>query len=220
MHSFCYCSLHNPIPDVLCGYRYHDGNVGSCPTSDNAPCFPLGSLANLTNPSCTTSSHYDDLAGNFSCMGYALARGYLGEKTTATGGGGADMVAPCGLAWQVVRGVSEIPSGCKSIIDGQYLSAFTLDLPFHVQGGALPDFMLYRVFNGTNIDKHPNVAGQYLNALTFFTTLTGTSPVGAAPPLNTGDPSAGDRPLTATEILALQTAAAGTVKACGSACGL
>ena len=32
--------------------------------------------------------------------------------------------------------------------------------------------MLYRVF-GKKIDKHPNVAGQYLNALTFYATLFG-----------------------------------------------
>lgn len=189
--------------------------MGPCPTSDNTACFPLGSLANLTNPPCATSPHYSNLAGNFSCMGYALARGYIGER----GVGGADLVAPCGLAWQVVRGVQSIPEGCKQIIDGQYKDPFSLELPFQVPGGALSDFMLYRVFN-KSIDKHPNVAGQYLNALTFFATLTGTSPVGAAPPLNTGDPSAGDRPLTAAELLALQTAAEGTVKACGAACGL
>lgn len=60
-------------------WGYHDGNTAPCPTSDNAKCFPLGSLANLTNPSCETSNHYDQIAGNFPCMGYALARGYVGD---------------------------------------------------------------------------------------------------------------------------------------------
>jgi hypothetical protein len=81
-------------------------------------------------------------------------------------------------------------------------------------------FMLYRLIGATGIDKHPNVAGQYLNALTFFSTLTGLSPIGAAPPLNTGSSASGDRPLTPAELLALQTAAAGTVKACGATCGV
>ena len=45
-------------------------------------------------------------------------------------------------------------------------------LPFHAPGGSLPELMLYRVF-GHTIDKHPNVAGQYLNALTFYAALFG-----------------------------------------------
>ena len=79
--------------------------------------------------------------------------------------------------------------------------------------------MLYRKF-GALIDKHPNVAGQYLNALTFYATLFRQSPVGAANPLPTGSTQAGDRPLTVRELHVLQTAAAGTVEACGEACGL
>ena len=71
-----------------------DGNTAACPSSDNAKCFPLGTLANLTAPPCATSPHYSELAGSFPCMGYALARGYLGAVEK-----GADMVAPCGLAW-------------------------------------------------------------------------------------------------------------------------
>eukprot|EP00039_Didymoeca_costata_P002260 m.58761 g.58761 ORF g.58761 m.58761 type:complete len:346 (+) comp11197_c0_seq2:106-1143(+) len=196
-------------------WGYHDGNTAPCPTSDNQKCFPFGSLANLTNPSCTTSNHYDQIAGTFPCMGYALARGYISTLMDKE----SDMAAPCGLAWQVVRGVESIPSSCKGIIDSQYTDKFPLDLPFKVNGGADPSLMLYRVF-GTSIDKHPNVAGQYLNSLVFYATLTGKSPIGAAPPLNTGSPSAGDRPLTKAEILTLQTAAHGAVEACGKACGL
>ena len=63
------------------------------------------------------------------------------------------------------------------------------------------------------------VAGQYLNALTFYATLTGKSPMGAAAPLPTGSKASGDRPLTPAEMTALQTAALGAVKACGTHCG-
>ena len=59
-----------------------------------------------------------------------------------------------------------------------------------------------------------------MNALVFFATLFGETPVGAMPPLNTGSRAAGDRPLTAAEILGLQTAAYGAVAQCGAVCGL
>ena len=95
----------------------------------------------------------------------------------------------------------------------------SVSLPGKVDGGALPGFMLYRLLPGA-IDKHPNVAGQYLNALTFYATLTGKSPVGATAPLPTGSRASGDRPLSPAEMAALQTAALGAVKACGTDCGL
>jgi len=196
-------------------WGYHDGNTAACPSSDNTKCFPLGSLANLTSPPCATDPHYNHLAGSFPCMGYALARGYHSCMAASVG---ADMMAPCGLAWQVVRGMTAIPSACASLVDAQYTAPYALPVP-HVPAGALPGFMLYRQF-GSTIDKHPNVAGQYLNALTFYATLFGKSPVGAPLPLNTGSTAAGDRPLTAAEATALQTAAAGIVKQCGKACGL
>ena len=197
-------------------WGYHDGEPDPCPTSGPAACFPLGTLAQLTEPPCANSSHHHELAGSFACMGYALARGYLSTKDVSVG---ADMVAPCGLAWQVVRGLDSIPGACKASVDGEYTAPLTLPLPLAVGGARLPGFMLYRNFSGL-IDKHPNVAGQYLNALTFFATLFGSSPVGAAPPLNTGSSSAGDRPLTAAEVRALQMAAHGVVQQCGEACGL
>ena len=56
------------------------------------------------------------------------------------------------------------------------LRPYPQQLPFHSPGGSLPDLMLYRVF-GHNIDKHPNVAGQYLNALTFYASLFGKASV-------------------------------------------
>ena len=152
-------------------------------------------------------------------MGYSVARGYISTMRSVRG---VDRVAPCGLAWQVVRGSTQVPSACRDEIDAQYEEPLGLDVPFAVPGGALPDLLLYRLIGPKHhtIDKHPNVAGQYLNALTFFATLFGRSPLGAAAPLPTGSSASGDRPLEPDELRALQTAAYGTVKACGAACGL
>lgn len=196
-------------------WAYHDGIDGQCPSSDNAVCFPLGKLPDLTDPSCESSTQYQDSVTDFECMGYSLARGYL----SALEEDGADMSAPCGLAWQIVRGSETIPEACKALTDSEYDTPLGLDLPFSVDGGAQPDLMLNRVYS-TGIDKHPNVAGQYLNALTFYSTLFGKSPVGAAPPSVPLDPSAGDRDLTAAEVLSLQKAAEAAVAQCGSVCGL
>ncbi len=152
-------------------------------------------------------------------MGYAVARGYLAARGHRGAGVGADLVAPCGLAWQLVRNVTSIPSHCKAAVDAQYAEPPPVEIPVTVADAADPLLMLYRNFSG-KIDKHPNVAGQYLNALTFFATLFNKSPLGAAPPLNTGSPAAGDRPLSQAELQTLQRAAGGAVMECGSACGL
>ena len=196
-------------------WGYHEGTPGACPTSDTGSCFPLGTLASLTSPPCASDGQYHNEAGSFECMGYSLARDYL----SAMKGAGVDLVVPCGLAWQVVRGSTSIPAACKALVDAKYSQSFPLGLPFKVDGGALDGFMLYRKFP-TFIDKHPNVAGQYLNALTFFSALFGKSPLGAPPPLNTGSAAAGDRPLTAPQLKALQTAAHGAAFQCGKQCGL
>ena len=58
-------------------WGYYNGTTTSCPTSDNTQCFPLGSLADLTQPLCNTSSHYQTTVDGFDCMAYSLARGYL-----------------------------------------------------------------------------------------------------------------------------------------------
>lgn len=196
-------------------WAYHDGIGDTCPSSDNRACFPLGKLSKLTEPPCQSSSQYADSVIDFECMGYSLARGYL----SAMAEDGADMAAPCGLAWQIVRGSETIPKDCKALTDAEYDEPLGLDLPLSVDGGAQPSLMLNRVYT-TGIDKHPNVAGQYLNALTFYATLFGKSPVGAAPPSMPLDPDAGDRDLTKAEILSLQKAAEAAVAQCGSVCGL
>ena len=88
--------------------------------------------------------------------------------------------------------MESIPAGCKGAIDAEYStpSPFTanLSLPLRVDGlpSSLRGFELYRKLGGGGWDKHPNMAGQYLNAVVFFATLFGESPVGAAGPLHTG----------------------------------
>lgn len=68
---------------------------------------------------------------------------------------------------------------------------------------------LYRILGPHKFDKHPNQAGQYLNALVFYATLFGSSPVGAAGPLHSGKAPA--LPLQPTILAALQKIAAGVV---------
>jgi len=203
-------------------WGYHDGGA-RCPTGAG-DCFPLGTEADLTQPSCKHSSHYNQMVtnyahdhrlGNFSCMGYAVARGYLDAMAVT----GADLVVPCGLAWQVVRGVEQIPQDCRRLIDAQYNSPLAVQLPLRVDGGSLPNLPLYRLLRHGEIDKHPSVAGQYLNALTFYSTLFNTSAVGAAPPLYESQyKQKQDRPLSAAQLKALQTAASGVSDKCGRVC--
>ena len=63
------------------------------------------------------------------------------------------MIAPCGLAWQVSRGVTEIPASCKAAIDAEYDSASPfagkLSLPLKVAGlpASLSQFELYRILS-------------------------------------------------------------------------
>ena len=67
------------------------------------------------------------------------------------------MIAPCGLAWQVTRGVTEIPTTCKAAIDEEYgtRSPFTgnLSLPLNVGGlpAALSQLELYRILRAAPV---------------------------------------------------------------------
>ena len=88
----------------------HDGVQTRCPVTParanvngSVNCFPLGTLEELTNPPCSTAPVSGTGAWNakvkgFDCMTYSLARGCLSTMSF-----GADMVAPCGLAWEAVR---------------------------------------------------------------------------------------------------------------------
>lgn len=194
-------------------WGYESGSADRCPSSDNADCFPLGTLADMTD--CSSSEDYHNTVQDFPCMGYSLARGYFDAKTA-----GADMVAPCGLAWQVVRGVESIPSTCKAAIDAEYSSPAPLALPLRVADGSDPNLLLYIKDSETEFDKHPSRAGCYLNALTFYATIFGKSPVGAAAPLPTTAWGLPDVELTSSQLETLQRAAAGVVQQCGHACGL
>eukprot|EP01060_Flectonema_neradi_P015153 TRINITY_DN21838_c0_g1_i1.p1 TRINITY_DN21838_c0_g1~~TRINITY_DN21838_c0_g1_i1.p1 ORF type:complete len:318 (+),score=52.54 TRINITY_DN21838_c0_g1_i1:331-1284(+) len=176
-------------------WGYHDGNTGPCPSSDTAKCFPDGTLANLTDPPCESNPSWHNTVDTFACMGFSLVRGYLDMFNY-----GVNRVAPCGVSWQVVRGVTTIPDNCTTAINSQYPYPLNVTLPFPTTG-SLKDLMLYRILAGGVIDKHPNVAGQYLNALTFFATLFGESPVGAASPLPT---EKGDTPLTPEQLQQMQ----------------
>eukprot|EP00466_Bigelowiella_natans_P005006 jgi/Bigna1/131946/aug1.16_g6654 len=191
-------------------WGYNEGLTQDCPTSDTKKCFPLGSLADLTEPDCTKSQQYRLSVQSFECMGYAVARGYL--DTMEHFRHYIHGVVPAGLAWQVVRGSTEIPGDCKEAIDAEYGSQIkgNLTLPLRVPNASLPEYMLYRVYPDGNVDKHPNIAGAYLNALVFYASLFGKSPVGAAKPLVT-ETDFGDIPLTDEQALTLQTAAEAVV---------
>mmetsp|Transcript_9153 Transcript_9153/g.22470 ORF Transcript_9153/g.22470 Transcript_9153/m.22470 type:complete len:335 (-) Transcript_9153:228-1232(-) len=187
-------------------WGYDKGLTIDCPTSDTGDCFPLGTLADLTDPSCKSTKDYRHLVGSFECMGYAVARGYLDAMESFSDG--IFGVVPCGLAWQVVRGSKAIPEDCKESIDNEYGSPIegNITIPLQIDNGTLPDFQMYRVYPDGNVDKHPNIAGQYLNALVFYTMLFQSSPVGAARPLIT-EHNFGDKNLTDVEILTLQEVA-------------
>merc|ERR1719356_1194388 len=104
-------------------WGYHDGIPESCPPSEKQECFPLGFLEEFTEPPCTSSMDYKNKTGTFPCMGYALTRGYLDMYKD-----GADLVAPCGLAWQIVRSVQSIPADCRASIDNEYHAPLDLSL--------------------------------------------------------------------------------------------
>ncbi|CAK0875346.1 unnamed protein product [Prorocentrum cordatum] len=198
-------------------WGYHSGLDSACPSSDVGNCFPLGKLEDLTDPSCHVSRSFQDSIGTFECMGYALARGYFAAKDV-----GADLVAPCGLAWQVVRGSKAVPDGCRAAIDAQYDKPAPLALPLQVPEGEDGALQLYIMDPRTRFDatlgtkaktmydKHQNLAGCYLNALVLYTTIFGKSPLGSAPP---------NAPLTDANLVTLQKAAQGAVRECGAACG-
>ena len=197
------------------------GIATSCPPTPKAgangssACFPLGELAELTDPPCATAKGWRAKVHDFDCMTYSLARGYLGAIAA-----GADMVAPCGLAWQAVRssgGMAWGPgSGCTSAVDKEYEkpSPFTGDaiLPLvDPAAGNLTHVELYHRANGTGRwDGRSTVAGEYLDALVLYAALFGTSPVGAAPPPlrpNSSLPS----PLSASDVTGLQRLASSVV---------
>merc|ERR1712107_605875 len=97
-----------------------------------------------------------------------------------------------------------------------------LKLPMHVRGGTDHDLLLYIKTSETDFDKHQNTAGCYLNALTYYATIFGKSPLGAAAPNASWCQSWGlpEPNITSAQLATMQKAAAGVVQQCGRACGL
>lgn len=217
-------------------WPYHDGWAHQCPSSDNSTCFQKGVLSSLTEPPCWASSSFIDLVWSFDCMGYALTRGVLSTGVKKY----VDMIVPAGLAWQILRGATTVPPSCKEAVDRQFSQPPEITLPAQAPGAARPGLNLNVWFQwGPQQrqgawDKHPNMAGQYLNALTFFAAIFGESPMGAAQPycsercvpnvvegrMHYGPPGPPNPLLTSEETRVLQTAAATAVKHCGAACKL
>jgi len=183
-------------------WGYVNGSDGAaCPETDVPLAFPLGTLDTLTQPSCLAPVNSPEWAAStvgFDCMSYSVSRAYLSAVDL-----GADMVAPCGEAWQVVRMSKSIPGSCQTIIDKQYSSPPTIKLPItDVVHKDTSGIMLYlQTENGT--DKHPSSAGQYLNALVFYALLFNSSVVGAAIPT--------DLNISQVDASSLQTIATGVV---------
>lgn len=191
-------------------WGYFNGSESNCPTSDTASCFPLGTLAQLTDPSCSASNDWLSKVDTFECMSYAIARGYMSAFTDVTAD--IDYIAPCGMAWMVARGSNPVPADCKAAIDREYFQPLEhgLDLPLAVPPHSDTTGIMLYLSNGQ--DKHPTVAGQYLNALVFYATIFQASPLGAAVP-----PEAG---LTADQAKGLQQVAEGVVLGHAEAWGL
>jgi len=183
-------------------WGYVNGSNGSvCPETDVPQAFPLGTLDMLTQPAClppVNSPDWEVSTAGFDCMSYSVSRAYLSAFEL-----GADLVAPCGEAWQVVRMSQSIPQSCQNIIDKQYASPLNIKLPItDVAHKDTSDIMLWlQTENGT--DKHPSPAGQYLNALVFYSLLFNSSAVGAAIPV--------DLNISQADASSLQTIATGVV---------
>jgi hypothetical protein len=143
---------------------------------------------------------------NFPCMTYDILRAYLSTLSEA----GADVVAPCGAAWHVMRGAPETEGSCMEATNAAYNASGASNpleewdaMQKEAAKQALPKSWsdpgqkLYRSIDpkasaatqekycdGCNppIDHHPSILGSYLNALVFYTTVFRKSPVGAAIP--------------------------------------
>jgi hypothetical protein len=178
----------------------HDRPQTRCPATPAQPtgnnsvnCFPLGTLEDLTNPPCSTAAKggWRAKVKDFDCMTYSLARGCLSTMSF-----GADMVAPCGLAWESVRSSGDMPWGpsrdCVEQIDLEYGSQHPSPLNNAAELPLLepstPDLTHLVLSNRTGSGNHTGyidtAVGEYLDALVLFATLFGTSPLGSAQPLS------------------------------------
>jgi len=159
--------------------------VNGCPTPLSRPIFyePYDNLAELTwssatnhTATCMLNSDYNETVSSKDCMQYTLARGY-----TETLRHGSDMLAPCGLAWQIVRGESDSCELGREIVDEQYDYDLPFSVPFPVELSDETKEILeagieLQLDNGRN--NHQDFTGQYLNALVFYTIMFGEDPLG------------------------------------------
>ena len=97
---------------------------GGCPAGSKAGCFPLGSLAELSEQSgtnCNSSDAWEQTVGPYECQAYALGRGYSSLLDAPKLRGAASLaVAPAGLAWQVARGAAPPSEARKKLVDAEY----------------------------------------------------------------------------------------------------
>lgn len=181
-----------PVVAAYMTWGYYDGTRKRCPGKTSQPsCFPLGDLTSLSD--CDVDYHWANATYLHQCQSYSLARGYSDTLSH-----GADVVVPCGLAWEAARGSEPIPQECKDIIDSEYNDPghlSTLNLPLRVEDQAHAMWAgenahkLYRwagilyksnfCDDGCHHDHHASPEGMYLNALVFFATLFKESPIGA-----------------------------------------
>lgn len=209
---------------LLMPWGYHDGAAAAgCPEPSYWPfCGPLGSLSELTRPNCSSSTDYHDAVGSYECMGYAEARAALRARADHA----VDRVAPTGLAQRIARGGRALPTRCRALVDREYEGPIEAAAGlFNAScAGVAARVGTYERDERGQLTKHPNVAGQYINALTLFATIFRRSPIGAPPPIRSGLSNLSSRPensaaLSAAELSDLQQAAATAVHVCGQACG-
>lgn len=148
-----------------------------CPQPLSKPEYhePYPNLPELT-PDCMFNSTYNETIKSKDCMQYTLTRGY-----TDTLRHGSDWIAPCGLAWQIVRGESDPCEVGREIVDAQYDYDLPFSVPFPVELSRQTRKTLERgielqLDNGRN--NHQDFTGQYLNALVFYTLIFGEDPQG------------------------------------------
>lgn len=178
----------------FCGMKLRDWPSGH--NFQGAACYPYGTLQSLT-PNYTT---WKQGSNGSACMNYALARAYGDAAVHA-----ADLLVPCGIAWQAARGFPPAPAACRAVVDAEYDPGVPSGLPptfpppravgntsrwagdaglqlYRWMGPSYPSGSTYCDVPGCKVDQHPSVLGSYLNALVFYATIFREAPTGAAAP--------------------------------------
>lgn len=183
-------------------WGYHSGSTADCPTGSSSSCFPLGSMALLTEPPCAEDDRWRRLTSTHDCMQYSIARGTFDAFERA----GADVLSPAGLAFQLAGYSKGVTEDCVEMVDAEHADSAPLpfSLPLEDVGVDPADtagIELFIQLPGGGWDIHPTMEGSYLVAAVFYSVLFGESPVGAW-----SDPS-----MSASDARALQELAAAVV---------